>query len=130
MAEGKEIQSNEQAQAERTRSTAVYTPDVDILEKDDSIVVFADMPGASEAGMDITLERDVLSIYARVEPEVPEKHQLLHAEYGVGDYQRSFTLSNEIDRDKIEARVKNGVLKLVLPKAKATQIRKIPVQAG
>ena len=130
MAEGKEIQEKEQAQVERTRSTTVYTPDVDILEKEDSIVVFADMPGADEKSVDITLEKDVLSIYARVEPELPEKHQLLHAEYGVGDYQRSFTISNEIDRDKIEARVKNGVLRLVLPKAQAALTRKIAIQAG
>jgi HSP20 family molecular chaperone IbpA len=130
MAEGKEIQEKEQAQVERTRSTTVYTPDVDILEKEDSIVVFADMPGADEKSVDITLEKDVLSIYARVEPELPEKHQLLHAEYGVGDYQRSFTISDEIDRDKIEARVKNGVLRLVLPKAQAVLTRKIAVQAG
>ena len=130
MAEGKEIQEKEQAQVERTRSTTVYTPDVDILEKEDSIVVFADMPGADEKSVDITLEKDVLSIYARVEPELPEKHQLLHAEYGVGDYQRSFTISDEIDRDKIEARVKNGVLRLVLPKAQVALTRKIAVQAG
>jgi HSP20 family protein len=131
MAEGtKGIQEKEPAQVERTRSTTVYTPDVDILEKDDSIMVLADMPGVDQSSVDITLEKDVLSIYARVEPEVPEKHQLLHAEYGVGDYQRSFTISNEIDREKIEATVKNGVLRLVLPKAKASQTRKIAVQAG
>jgi len=130
MAEGKELQEKEQAQVERTRSTTVYTPDVDILEKEDSIIVFADMPGADEKSVDITLEKDVLSIYARVEPEVPEKHQLLHAEYGMGDYQRSFTISNEIDRDRIEARVKNGVLRLVLPKAPAAKTRKIAIQAG
>lgn len=126
----KEVQEKERTQAERTRSTNVYTPDVDILEKDDSIIVLADIPGANEAGVDITLEKDVLSIYAKVEPEVPEKHQLLRAEYGVGDYQRSFTISNEIDREKIEATVKDGVLKLILPKAKAVQTRKIAVQAG
>ncbi len=130
MAEGKELQEKEQAQVERTRSTTVYTPDVDILEKEDSIIVLADMPGADEKSVDITLEKDVLSIYARVEPQVPEKHQLLHAEYGMGDYQRSFTISNEIDRDKIQARVKNGVLRLVLPKAKAALTRKIAIQAG
>ena len=130
MAEGKELQEKEQAQVERTRSTTVYTPDVDILEKEDGIIVFADMPGADEKSVDITLEKDVLSIYARVEPEVPEKHQLLHAEYGMGDYQRSFTISNEIDRDRIEARVKNGVLRLVLPKAPAAKTRKIAIQAG
>jgi len=131
MAEGsKGIQEKEPAQVERTRSTKVYTPDVDILEKDDSILVLADMPGVDQSSVDITLEKDVLSIYARVEPELPEKHQLTHAEYGVGDYQRSFTISNEIDRDKIEATVKNGVLRLVLPKSKAVQTRKIAVQAG
>ena len=130
MAEGKELQEKEQAQVERTRSTTAYTPDVDILEKPDSIIVFADLPGADEKSVDITLEKDVLSIYARVEPELPEKHQLLRAEYGVGDYQRSFTISSEIDRDKIEARVKNGVLRLVLPKAQAALTRKIAIQAG
>jgi HSP20 family molecular chaperone IbpA len=126
----KEVQEKERVQVERTRSTNVYTPDVDILEKDDSIIVLADIPGVRESNVDITLEKDVLSIYAKVEPEVPEKHQLLRAEYGVGDYQRSFTLSNEIDREKIEATVKNGVLRLVLPKAKPAQTRKIAVQAG
>jgi HSP20 family protein len=126
----KEVQDKDRAQVERTRSTNVYTPDVDILEKDDSIIVLADIPGVSESGVDITLEKDVLSIYAKVEPEVPEKHQLLRAEYGIGDYQRSFTISNEIDREKIDATVKNGVLRIVLPKAKAVQTRKITVQAG
>ncbi len=131
MADGtKELQEKEPAQVERTRSTTVYTPDVDILEKEDAIVVFADIPGADEGSVDITLEKDVLSIYARVEPELPEKHQLLHAEYGIGDYQRSFTISNEIDREKIEAKVKSGVLRLVLPKSKAAQTRKISVSAG
>ena len=126
----KEIQDKDRAQVERTRSTNVFTPDVDILEKDESIIVLADIPGVGESGVDITLEKDVLSIYAKVEPEVPEKHQLLRAEYGIGDYQRSFTISNEIDREKIEATVKNGVLRLVLPKAKAAQTKKITVQAG
>ncbi len=130
MAETKEIQEKEPAQVERTRSTTIYTPDVDILEKEDSIIVYADIPGADEKSVDITLEKDVLSIYARTEAVLPEKHQLLHAEYGVGDYQRSFTISNEIERDGIEARVKNGVLRLMLPKAKASQTRKIAIQAG
>jgi HSP20 family protein len=126
----KEVQEKERAQIERTRSMNVYTPDVDILEKDDAIIVLADIPGVGESNVDISLEKDVLSIYAKVEPDVPEKHRLLRAEYGVGDYQRSFTLSNEIDREKIEAMVKDGVLRLVLPKAKAAQTRKITVQAG
>ncbi len=126
----KEVEKKEEGQVERTRSTKVYTPDVDIMEAGDSILVVADMPGVDESSVDITLEKNVLSIYGKVEPEIPEKHELVYAEYGVGDYQRSFTISDEIDRDGIQATVKNGVLRLTLPKAKAAQTRKIAVKAG
>ena len=117
-------------QVERTRARNIYTPDVDIVEKTDSIVVIADMPGLDESAVDITLEKNVLSIYGTVDPEVPEKHELIHAAYGIGDYQRSFTISDEIDREEIEASVKDGVLRVILPKAKVAQTRKITVKAG
>ncbi len=126
----KDIEKKEEGQVERTRSTKVYTPDVDIMEASDTILVVADMPGVDESSVDITLEKNVLSIYGKVEPEIPGKHQLVYAEYGVGDYQRSFTISDEIDRDGIQATVKNGVLRLTLPKAKAAQTKKIAVKAG
>ena len=126
----KEAQEKELGQVERIRSGTVYTPDVDIMEKGDSIVVVADMPGVDESSVDVTLEKNVLTIYGKVEPEIPEKHQLTGREYGMGDYQRSFTVSDEIDRDKIQATVKNGVLKLVLPKARGAQTTKITVKAG
>jgi len=114
---------------ERTRSTKVYTPAVDIIERKDDIVVIADMPGVDEQSVDITLDKNVLTIYGTVEPEIPEHHRLAFAEYGVGDYQRVFTLTDEIDREKIQASVKNGVLKLVLPKAETAKTRKIAVKA-
>ena len=129
----KEVQKKEVApveQVERTRSRNVYTPDVDIVERTDSIVVIADMPGVDESAVDITLEKNVLSIYGTVDPEIPEKHELIHASYGIGDYQRSFTISDEIDREKIEASVKDGVLRVTLPKAKVAQTKKITVKAG
>jgi HSP20 family protein len=129
----KEVQKKEAApveQVERTRSRNIYTPDVDIVEKADSIVVIADVPGLDESGVDLTLEKNILSIYGTVEPEIPEKHELLHASYGIGDYQRSFTISDEIDREKIEASVKDGVLRVILPKAEVAQTRKITVKAG
>ena len=88
------------------------------------------MPGVDEKSVDITLEKELLTIYGRVEPEVPEKHSLAIAEYGVGDYRRTFTISSEIDRDHIEASVKDGVLKLVLPKAESAKTRKIPVSGN
>ncbi len=114
---------------ERTRPHKVYTPDVNILEKKDEIVVTADLPGVDEKSLDITLEKNVLTIYGRVEPLAPESQRLAYSEYGVGDYQRAFTLSDEVDKEKIQATMNNGVLRLVLPKAEAAKTRKIPVSA-
>lgn len=131
-ADTKEVQKKETMApegAERTRAVRMYTPAVDIIERKDDIVVMADMPGVDEKSVDVTLEKNVLSIYGRVEPEIPDGHELIDSEYGVGDYQRTFTLSDEVDRDKIQATVKEGVLKLVLPKAEAAKARKIEVKA-
>lgn len=128
----KEIQKKEaetEKGVERTRSRKVYTPAVDILEKENEIIVIADMPGVDDKAVDITLEKNVLTIYGKVEPEVPEQHRLAVAEYGIGDYQRVFTLSEEVDREKIKATVKNGVLKLIMPKAEAVKTRKIEVMS-
>lgn len=132
MSEGKEMQKKEAAppdKGERTRQQRLYTPAVDIIERKDDIVVIADMPGVDEQSVDITLEKDVLTIYGRVEAEIPENHKLSFVGYGIGDYQRVFTLSDEIDREKIQATVKSGVLRLVLPKAEPARTRKIPVKA-
>lgn len=115
--------------AERTRSKKLYTPPVDIIEGGDGLFLIADMPGVDEKSVDITLEKNILTIYGAVDPEIPENRRLVSAEYGIGDYQRSFTLSDEIDREKIEATVRNGVLRLTLPRAEAAKTRKIPVKA-
>lgn len=115
---------------ERTKSRRVYTPAVDIFEKDHKIIVLADMPGVDEKSIDVTLEKNMLTIHGTVEPDIPENHRLALSEYGVGDYERTFTVSNEIDREHIEAAVKDGVLKLTLPVAEAAKTKKIEVTAG
>ena len=116
-------------QAERTRQSRVYTPDVDIVEKKDKIVLVADMPGVDEQSIDLTLEKNVLTIYGRVDVEIPENHKLLLSEYGIGDFQRAFTLSDEVDKERIQATVNNGVLKITLPKAESAKTKKIQVKA-
>jgi HSP20 family molecular chaperone IbpA len=113
---------------EPTRKRNVYTPAVDIIERKDDIVLLADMPGIDENSVDITLEKDVLTIYGKVDTETPGEYTLYLSEYGTGDYQRVFTFTEEVDRDKIQATVKNGVLRLVLPKAEAVKTRKIAVK--
>ncbi len=112
---------------ERTRAKRVFTPAVDIIEQKDYIILFADMPGVDEKTVDVTLDKDLLTIHGSVEQETHKGHRLVLSEYGTGDYERTFTVSNEIDREKIIASVKDGVLRLTLPKAAAARTRKIPV---
>lgn len=128
----KEMQKKEAEatdKGELTRARRVYTPAVDIVERKDDIVVTADMPGVDDKSVDITLEKNLLTIYGKVEADFPERHVLYLSEYGLGDYQRVFTLTDEVDRDKIQATVKNGVLTIVLPKAEAIKTKKIAVRA-
>lgn len=115
--------------AERTRSRLAFVPRTDIYETNEAIVLVTDMPGVDESTLDITLENDVLTINGYVEMAYPEGYGLAYGEYRVGDYERSFTLSNKVDRNKIEATVKDGVLRLHLPKAEPS-LRKIAVTAG
>jgi HSP20 family molecular chaperone IbpA len=115
------------AGVERTRSEKVYIPAVDIIEKKDEMVVIADMAGCDENTVDITLEKNLLTIYGKVVPDKGDDLQPALFEYGTGDYQRSFTISEEIDRERINAKVKNGVLTIILPKAAAAKSRKIAV---
>ncbi len=117
-------------ETERTRDTRCFIPRSDIYELDDQIVIVADVPGVDEKSIEITLDKNILTIDAQVEPAIPQGYSLNLAEYEVGDFQRSFRLSNEIDRAKIQAKVKNGVLRLYLPKAKEALARKISVKAG
>jgi HSP20 family protein len=126
-----EAQKQEVAErdAERTRQRVAFVPRVDIYETDDSIVVVADMPGVDENKVDIMLDQNTLSISGHVEARAPETFCLACAEYREGDYERKFTVSNRIDPDGIEATVKDGVLRLTLPKAQPTT-KKISVTMG
>jgi len=131
--QAQEVQKEEVQPAEgteRTTTRKAYVPRVDIYETDDRIVLLADVPGVDESSIDITLEKNVLSINGLVENGWPENYTLAYAEYGIGDYQRSFTLSDEVDQEKIQAMVKNGVLRLDLPKAGPVKARKISVKAA
>ena len=126
-----EVQKHEEAptdEMERTRSRRSFIPRADIYETDKEIIVLADVPGANEKTVDITLEKNVLSINAYVEPVIPSGFDIAYAEYEEGDYQRSFRLSDEIDRDKIEAVVNDGVLRLNLPKLQEATTKKIAVK--
>jgi HSP20 family molecular chaperone IbpA len=116
--------------AERTRDRLAFVPRADVFETEEAITVVADMPGVDETSLDITLENNVLSIEGYVESMQPEGYSLAYAEYRVGDYQRAFTLSDQIDRDGIEAVIRDGVLRLYLPKVTEARKRRIAIRAG
>jgi HSP20 family molecular chaperone IbpA len=116
--------------AERTREQKAFVPYADIYETGDEIVVVSDMPGVSEETVEITLEQDVLTINGYVKTAPPEGYSLAYAEYDVGDFVRSFRVSNEIDRDGIQATLKDGVLRLHLPKAGPAKTKKIAVKTS
>ena len=129
----KEIQKREASspvETERTKSMKVFIPRVDIHETKDAIVLLADMPGVDEKNVHVTLEKSVLTVLGEIEPVSVKDRKLAYEEYEIGDFERSFTLSDEIDPDRIEATLKNGVLRLVLPKTEAARAKKIPVKTA
>src|SRR6187200_2422321 len=114
--------------AQRMPPRPVFMPPADIYETKDSIVVLTEMPGVSSEGVDISLERRVLTIRGRSAGNDHSGYQQVYSEYSDGDYERVFTLSENIDRDRIEATLRDGVLQLVLPKAEAAKARKIELR--
>lgn len=113
---------------ERTRTTRTFSPAVDIYETEAGVVLLADMPGVDMNDVDIMLEKNLLTIRGMVEEPTAESYELAYAEYPIGDYERTFALSDEVDKSKIEATMKNGVLRLLLPKAEEAKVRKIAVR--
>jgi HSP20 family protein len=104
---------------------------VDIFESDDAITVLADMPGVRVDGLNIDLHEDVLTIDGRVANDLEGKDErVLMREYATGGYRREFRLTNLIDRDRIDASLRDGVLRLILPKAEAARPRRIEVRAS
>jgi HSP20 family molecular chaperone IbpA len=129
IAERKKEELTSPQSGEHTRSMRVFAPRADVYETQESIVVLADMPGVNENSIDITLEKNVLTIHGFTAPQAETGLRLLYCECPEGNYRRVFLLSEEVDRESIQASVKNGVLKLVLPKSAKARARKIPVKA-
>jgi HSP20 family protein len=112
---------------ERTIPARYYVPDTDIYETADALVVVMEMPGVEKGSLDIGIEEDTLHIEGHIDLAKYAEMEPLYTEYNVGHYSRNFTLSSKIDRDKITAETKDGVLTLTLPKAKEAKPRKIKI---
>jgi HSP20 family protein len=111
---------------EPTRQGIMYMPQVDIVEDANAITVFADLPGVKRDNVHIDVRDGLLSLTATVDP-LPTHWHPAYCEYQEGGYERRFALNDHINSEKINAKLENGVLVLVLPKAEAQKPRKITI---
>ena len=111
---------------ERMKERPVFQPNVDIHESDKAITLLADLPGVDRNAVEVTLEKNVLTLRARAEPKTREGMSRVYAEYEIGDFERAFTVSDDVDPDAISAAVHNGLLTVTLPK-RAPRNRRISV---
>jgi len=130
MAETQQVSKQEPRTVQAPGDTErVIRPAVDIFEDQSGITLRADMPGVSRDSLDIRIDRDTLSVEAQASISTPEKMEALHAEVQSTRYQRSFSLSGELDTDNVEANLKDGVLTLRIHKRAEHQPRRIEVHS-
>lgn len=118
------------ANGERPRCGQCYRPNVDILEQAEELLIVADMPGVNAKEINVHFEDGELMIHGVVPSRYPSEGRVLLQEYGVGDFYRTFRVSERIDAGGIRAEYSNGVLTVHLPKVEAAKPRKIAVQVA
>lgn len=121
-----EKQSGTNGSPEQTYQST-YVPRFDILEGEDELLLFGDLPGVKVEDLDIRFENRELTIHGNVSPR--HEGEMMRGEYGIGDFHRTFTIGDTIDAKNISAEMQHGVLKLHLPKSEKVKPRRIEVQA-
>jgi HSP20 family molecular chaperone IbpA len=116
--------------AERRREEAALLPAVDVIEDAHGITLYADLPGVPKEKLSLQVEAGTLTIEGEVDLDLPEGMEATHAEVSLPRYRRVFSLSKELDSEKVAAEFNQGVLKLRIPKAEHAQPRRIEIQVG
>ena len=122
--------AEKQQQQGMRRNEQALMPPVDVIEDGDSLTLYADLPGVTKDTLSLNVDSGTLSIEAELGLSLPEGLQSNHTEVSVGRFRRSFTLSKELDAEKVSAELSNGVLKLRIPKAEHAKPRRITVNAA
>jgi HSP20 family protein len=126
-----DLQKSESATVpEQTHTGPVYNPPVDIFESEDRIALLADIPGVKAQDLKIDLRENVLTLSAPVKAPESESESSVLREFASGSYFRQFTLSDQIDQAKIDAKLTDGVLRLELPKVEKAKPRQITVKTN
>lgn len=116
------------ARVVRPEQRLLFTPTIDIFNTEEGLVLRADLPGVCVERLDLQIEDNKLTLFGRVQENLPDGVRMLHREYQVGDFYRSFILSDEVAYDRITAKMNAGVLEITLPRLPRAQPRKIHVQ--
>lgn len=113
-----------------SREEAALLPPVDVVEDSTGITLYADLPGVPNDKLQLRVDGDQLGIEAELALPAPPGVQPTHAEVTLSRYRRTFTLSKELDADKVSAELHQGVLRVRIPKAAHAQPRRITVQVA
>lgn len=111
-------------------SDTALTPPVDVVEDAGGITLYADLPGVNRDRLNLQVEADTLTIEAEADLNMPDGLASSHTEVGLARFRRVFTLSKELDTERVSAELNQGVLTLRIPKAQHAQARRIEVQAA
>ena len=112
------------------RTEPFVVPPVDVFEDESGITLLADLPGVSRDRLGVRVDGESLILEATAATAQPENMQLVYGEAQLPSYRRQFTLSRELDASRIEASLKDGVLKLAIPKLEEAKPRRIEVRVG
>ena len=124
------MSTNETAVARRGDEAAALLPPVDVIEDSTGISLYADMPGVTKDKLHLQVDGDTLTIEGELNLALPEGMEASHAEVDLSRYRRTFTLSKELDPEKVSAEFNQGVLRVRIPKAQHAQPRRISVNVG
>jgi HSP20 family molecular chaperone IbpA len=123
-------QTSDRPVAQPERDQPALLPPVDVVEDSTGITLYADLPGVPRDKLHLRVDGDQLVIEADMGLTVPQGMEATHAEVDLARYRRTFTLSKELNADKVNAELQHGVLRVRLPKADHAQPRKIAVQVA
>jgi HSP20 family molecular chaperone IbpA len=125
-----EVEKRSERSPQETVQDYVLIPAVDVSETENEYILTASMPGVGKDDVDVSVEDHVLTVEGRAREEEPADCRNVAREFEVGHYRRSFELSEDVDAGAIKANVKNGLLKITLPKREEVKPKKIQVNVG
>ena len=123
-------QQQSQEQPHKQQQQRHVVPPVDVFETESSITLLADLPGVPRDGLNLRVDGETLVLEATAAAIGPDGMELVYGEAQCPAYRRHFTLSRELDTSRIEAQLRDGVLRLTIPKAEEARPRRIEVQVG